>query len=318
MSGSELLKVSSAHRLSDGRIVVTNGDPREVRVFGQSGKLQSRFGRAGKGPGEFGYAIALLPAGGDSILVWDFGNRRKLLYQPDGKLIKETSDPAGVSAAAQVSIFQRTRVRLGSRGDNACIRLAIAAMPPIGGPTLREAFADEAGRIWSRAGEGATWALYTVAGRSLGTVTLPARIELFQAGKDFILGRTTDDDGFDHVLLLRATLPSAPNGNPACTMPPLDTTMAAKIAGAATKTDMRNAMTAAEMYFAQHATYPATFDALKETRYQMSKAAYDGDFVVLHANANGYAFAIFHRKSSYMCLVEVGGGGWMDGVLMCG
>lgn len=318
MSGSELLKVSSALRLADGRIVVTNGDPREVRVFSKDGKLLSRFGRPGKGPGEFGYAIALLPTAGDSIVVWDFGNRRRLVYQPDGKLVKEISDPAGASAAGQVTIFRRTLARFGSRGNNACLLQAIDALPPVRGAVLREVFADEAGRVWSRDGGGAAWALHTMAGRSLGTVTLPVGMELFQAGKDFVLGRTADQDGFDHVQLLRATLPPASSARQPCVTPPPDTTMAAKVAAAATKTDMRNALTAFEAYFANHATYPSTFDALKDTGYRMSGAAYEGDFVVLRSSATGYRFAIFHRKSTYMCLVEVGGGGWMDGVLMCG
>ena len=318
LSGSELLKVTSAHRLADGRIVVTNGDPREVRVFGKDGKLLSRFGRPGKGPGEFGYSIALLPTAGDSIVVWDFGNRRRLLFQSDGKLVKETSDPAGTSAAGQLTVFRRTLVRFGSRGQNACLLQAIAALPRVNDPVLREVFADEAGRVWSRSGSGATWALHTEAGQSLGTVTLPAGMELFQAGKDFVLGRTTDDDGFDHVRLLRATLPPAPSTRQGCVTPPPDTTMASKIVAAATKTDMCNAITASEAYFADHATYPASFEAMKEVGYQMSKAAYEGDLVVLRSSATGYRYAIFHRKSTYMCLVDVGGGGWMDGVLMCG
>lgn len=251
MSGSELLKVSSARRLADGRIVVTNGEPREVRVFGKDGVFLTRFGRTGKGPGEFGYSIDLLPTSGDSILLWDPGNRRTLLYQADGMLLKEATDPAGTSSS-QMGLFRRTLARMRPREENSCVKQAIAALPvpPIG--TIREMFVDEAGRIWSRENGGTSWAIHTVDGRSLGGVRLPVGMELFQAGKDFVLGRTTDNDGFDHVQLLHAVLPSAPPTSRPCITPPQDTVPVSAIIVAATKTDMRNGMTVFEAYHSKH------------------------------------------------------------------
>ncbi len=318
MSGSELLKVTSAHRLSDGRIVVTNGDPREVRIFNRDGKLLSRFGRSGQGPGEFGYAIELLPTAGDSILVWDLGNRRRVLYRPDGTVLEQFVDPAGSAVMGPVGLFRRTLARMRPREENSCVKQAIAALPvpPIG--TIRELFADDAGRIWTRENGGASWGVHGVDGRPLGAVMLPVGMELFQAGKDFVLGRTTDNDGFDHVLLLRATLPSAPPGRRLCVTPPQDTMPVSKIVAAATKTDMRNAMVAFEAYYSDHGKYPTSVADLKG--FRMSEPD-DGVFVVSRVGAGGYVFGIFNRKTLYMCLVGVGDGipaGWPNGVLMCG
>jgi hypothetical protein len=318
MSGSELLKVSSAHRLADGRIAVTNGDPREVRIFSKDGKLLSRFGRSGQGPGEFGYAIELLPTGGDSILVWDLGNRRRVLYGPDGTVLTQFVDPAGTAAMGPVGLFRRTLARMRPREENSCVKQAIAALPlpPIG--TIRELFTDDAGRIWTREGWKAEWAVHTVAGRSLGVVVLPQGMELFQAGKDFVLGRITDEDGFEHVRLFRATLPSAPSAHRPCITPPQDTVPVSRIVAAATKTDMRNAMTAFEAYYSEHGKYPTSVDDLKG--FRMSEPD-DGVFAVSRVGAGGYVFGIFNRKTTYMCLVGVGDGipeGWPNGVLQCG
>ena len=49
----ELNRVRAAVRLADGRIVVANGRPLELRIFDSSGVFLGRTGREGAGPGEF-------------------------------------------------------------------------------------------------------------------------------------------------------------------------------------------------------------------------------------------------------------------------
>ncbi len=320
MSGSELLKVSSGRRLPDGRIVVTNGDPREVRVFAKDGKLLAQFGKAGAGPGEFSYAITLLPAGGDSILVWDVGHRRRLLYRADGTLLNEVTDPTATGIATPMALVRRTLARTRPHDANSCVLQAIAAIPPVPPASIRELFIDEVGRVWTRDNGALSWALHTVAGKSLGTIILPRGLEILQAGKDFVLGRTTDDDGFDHVQLLHASLPALPATRSRCVAPAQDTLPVSKVAAAALKTDMRNGMTAFEAYHAKHGVYPSSLAQLDELHYKMSEPT-DADFVITMAGAGSFVFGLFDRKSTYACVVAVGDGiptGWINGTLTCG
>lgn len=56
--------------------VVLETQAREVRRYGPSGVHVASFGRAGAGPGEFALPVALAPAEGDSVHVWDLQQRR--------------------------------------------------------------------------------------------------------------------------------------------------------------------------------------------------------------------------------------------------
>ena len=50
----QLHRVSGTHRLTDGRIVVSNSGSHELRVFDAQGRHLHSFGQQGQGPGEFG------------------------------------------------------------------------------------------------------------------------------------------------------------------------------------------------------------------------------------------------------------------------
>ena len=60
-----------------------------LRLHSAQGKLISRIGRKGQGPGEFRGKLDLLGAGGDSVLVYDADNLRLTLFSPEGKLMHE-------------------------------------------------------------------------------------------------------------------------------------------------------------------------------------------------------------------------------------
>ena len=76
-------------RLTDGSIVVFDRQPPEVKVFGPDGALRTRFGREGKGPGEFdpGTVSGLHLIPGDTLAVADQLGRRIQLFSPDGALL---------------------------------------------------------------------------------------------------------------------------------------------------------------------------------------------------------------------------------------
>jgi hypothetical protein len=70
-------RVTGGVLLADARgFVLLETQAREVRRYGPGGEHIATFGRAGAGPGEFGLPVALAPAMGDSVHVWDLQQRR--------------------------------------------------------------------------------------------------------------------------------------------------------------------------------------------------------------------------------------------------
>ncbi len=84
---NERVSYPSAVRLSTDRVLVPNGT--DLRIYSNAGKLIRTMGRAGAGPGEFRELQGACLFGGDSILVWDVGNRRVSVWTPDGRLARE-------------------------------------------------------------------------------------------------------------------------------------------------------------------------------------------------------------------------------------
>ncbi len=80
-------RVFGATMLTDGRIVVGDDGPKELRVFDHSGVHLETWGGQGEGPGEFGrgqlWGMATLP--GDSILVWEYLYPELTVFGPDGE-----------------------------------------------------------------------------------------------------------------------------------------------------------------------------------------------------------------------------------------
>jgi hypothetical protein len=63
--------------------VILETQAREVRRYGPRGEHTATFGRAGAGPGEFRLPVALAPAAGDSVHVWDLQQRRLTTLSTD-------------------------------------------------------------------------------------------------------------------------------------------------------------------------------------------------------------------------------------------
>jgi hypothetical protein len=80
----QLFRVSDAMRLDDGRIVVVNGGSNEMRVFDAAGVHLASWGGEGEGPGEFTGTIEIDAWAGDSIMAFDFRQRRISVYGLDG------------------------------------------------------------------------------------------------------------------------------------------------------------------------------------------------------------------------------------------
>lgn len=80
----QLYQVRGAVRLDDGRIVIANGGSHELRLYSPDGEHIESVGREGEGPGEFKGMGSLIRVGGDSLLIWDWNNRRASIFDTGG------------------------------------------------------------------------------------------------------------------------------------------------------------------------------------------------------------------------------------------
>jgi hypothetical protein len=83
---SQLFGVEDALRTEEGVILVANSGSAEVKVFDASGEYVESWGREGEGPGEFLELTDLMRWPGDSVMAWDFRQRRATIYAADGTL----------------------------------------------------------------------------------------------------------------------------------------------------------------------------------------------------------------------------------------
>lgn len=110
----QFFRVSGAMRLPHGGLLVVNGGSQEVRVFGPDGSLARSFGRAGKGPGEFGFPGPPWRIRGDSLAFWDYGLQRLAIFDSAGSFGRFLSAQKAIMNPSPVAVLPDTRVILGS------------------------------------------------------------------------------------------------------------------------------------------------------------------------------------------------------------
>ena len=82
--------IKEAAPLSDGRVaMLSSSGENKVLIFEPSGELSASFGRKGRGPGEFTYALHLQVLPGDTIVVWDYMFGPIGYFDPSGTLLKD-------------------------------------------------------------------------------------------------------------------------------------------------------------------------------------------------------------------------------------
>lgn len=79
-----LYRSSSAIRLDDGRIVVSNGGSQELRFYDSQGQYLNASGADGEGPGEFRSVGFIWRLNSDSLAVLDFRLYRVSFFDTDG------------------------------------------------------------------------------------------------------------------------------------------------------------------------------------------------------------------------------------------
>ena len=80
----QLFGVSGAVRLSDGRVVVANAGTFELRYFSPDGVFERSTGSEGGGPGEFKRLVGVRRAAADTVITYDWSNRRVSVFSPGG------------------------------------------------------------------------------------------------------------------------------------------------------------------------------------------------------------------------------------------
>ncbi len=105
----ELLAPSDIALTADGRVLVAEDSPAEVKVYGADGVYERTIGRDGAGPGEF--RAAWLAARGDTLMVQDPVLARASTFRiSDGTLLASQAttaryfSPVGVDGAGRVAI----------------------------------------------------------------------------------------------------------------------------------------------------------------------------------------------------------------------
>lgn len=84
---TQFFRVSSGTRLTDGSFVVGSFGSHDLRRFASDGSHLWTVGREGDGPGEFRGLTLVVSLPGDTLLTYDFRQRRISRFSPDGNLV---------------------------------------------------------------------------------------------------------------------------------------------------------------------------------------------------------------------------------------
>lgn len=77
--------IAGIGRLPDGRVLIADSRDRVLVLASADGASLAPFGSQGRGPGEYLRPLTILRDRGDTLLVYDAGNRRYLRVRPDGR-----------------------------------------------------------------------------------------------------------------------------------------------------------------------------------------------------------------------------------------
>ena len=194
----QLFRVADAARLGDGRIVVINGGTNELRVYGADGGHLATWGGEGEGPGEFLLMQSLVRWPGDSLAVWD----------SDGslaRLVRLAEPLRPLSAAAWEAELQR-RIAEVPEQARAGIRALWDRVPrPDTLPAISTVVHDAADHIWIRGfvfaatDTSARWIVLDPSGQAVASLDLPAGMEVYDIGTDYLVGVVRDDLDVERV-----------------------------------------------------------------------------------------------------------------------
>ncbi len=306
----ELNGVSGAIRTDDGRYVVANSKPAEIRVYRPDGSIEGVIGRTGEGPGEFRGVPIVRHWPGDSVLTFSTGTRRWMLFSLDGELIREwplgedEANPFGVSLVGGAFLLHSLD------GAGNCLKPLVRRLVPSDGP-IHQGMIDEAGRIWLRPADNDVWRIHSAGGTLLGELAVK-RFAPTEVRGNHVVGIRDDEDGFQYLVDLVLELPGAKLNFGHC-----DDPAAGSARGSEMRSTVRNLMTLAEFHYAKQGRYPSSID-----QAGAPMEIPDGLIVRIDASpdGDGYVANVTDPATGFRCLVSFGSAirTFPDGVLACG
>jgi hypothetical protein len=87
-ANQQFARVADAVRLSDGTLLVADGQVNELRAFDAQGRYLRTLGRAGGGPGEFRGLEKLYLLPGDTVAAFDYQGGRLSFFAPSGAVAR--------------------------------------------------------------------------------------------------------------------------------------------------------------------------------------------------------------------------------------
>ncbi len=200
-------RVVNALRLPDGRIAVLNAGSHQLRVYDARGQIVFARGRRGRGPGEFNQPSRLYRSAPDTFTVFDRGNRRLSMHTLAGNFVRE--QPMIEANAYDDWLYRRSWIDGPPEGKGrALVRAAVDQLPPpdpaVG---IRFIRISPQGHLWVRGpirpNAPVNWTVYDLDAKPLARVTTPARFDLHEIGRDYLLGVGRDEFDVEYVQLFR-------------------------------------------------------------------------------------------------------------------
>jgi hypothetical protein len=170
----------------------------------------------------------VVAAGADVIYVGTTDTYEIRVYARDGglrRLIRRAVTPRAVTEAdreAQAAELRDVRAPGGNAMMNSMMEQFREAMADVEYPAVLPAYSrlqvDPDGNLWVATyhppgKERPEWAVFTAQGGFLGSVTMPLEFTVLEIGRDYVLGRTTDDADVERVVLYQLIKP-ATGGSP--------------------------------------------------------------------------------------------------------
>jgi len=152
--------------------------------------------------------------GGSGIVIGGGDRMAFSLVDESGTLLREVrveDYPLAVSAAEVQA--ERDAFFSSDRPPPAWVRELVAMLPaPETRPAYTELLVDSEGCVWAGAYQSMVtldqprrWEVFDPDGAWLGTLETPARFAVFEIGRDYVLGRRSDELDVEHVQVLRLT-----------------------------------------------------------------------------------------------------------------
>ncbi len=109
--------VSSLRELPNGKVLVADARDKVLSLVDFKAGTQTKLGREGSGPAEYGLPMRLLNGRADSVVLFDLGNQRFMSISPEGKLgatfmqESESSTPGGGARVMTIAMPRTSDAR---------------------------------------------------------------------------------------------------------------------------------------------------------------------------------------------------------------